>query len=184
MKRLLYKIYRPFYIWWCNYYWKHCRETQTECKLRICDVKHKDESISDYIKKMAARLMEKFEYTSDGEDQLYDSMPPPAEAYSQFINGELADDCDGFAAAMYHIAQMSGIDSKIVSVLSTKNKYGHAVMMFYDGRKWKINDYKTVYSLDVAKDVYQDLAKEYMVYAAEYDYTKHKYRDLGEINEF
>ena len=169
MRKLIYNIWRPFAIFWSNLYWR-IKHAHYDYKVRICDLMRKtDNSISDYIKRSASNVLNKFEYKHDGVEELGDTIPPPAEAYYQYVNGVLKDDCDGFHACLYHLAKANGIESKLIEVFSLNNLFGHCVLAFKDG-DWKICDYDCIMTLEEAREYYKTRCNgEYVEFDVEFD---------------
>ncbi len=175
MLKLLYNLWRPFYIFWSNLYWANAVK---DFILRDVDHIEKEENYTHYLLRMANKLFDNFQYTKDNLEQLGDSIPPPPEAYKRFAEGTLKDDCDGFHSALYHIAHCNGIECKLLSILSVKNDYGHCVLLFKDN-EWKVLDYNNTMTIDVAKKHYKKVTEEFVEYTATFDYKKEKLINEG-----
>lgn len=160
---------------WSNLFW-HIKKPKLDVEFRLCDYKHKDETISEFLLKISKRLMEHFTYTHDGVEQLGDTTPPPPYAYYQFTLGDLADDCDGYHSALYHIAHMNNIECRLYTIISYSNSYGHCVLAFKEDNIWKILDYRTIYTIFLANPHYAELTdNHYIQYARVYNYETNKF---------
>ena len=167
---LLYKIWRKFAVWFSNIHWSFAFKS---CPLNNTDYVQIGESKTNYVKRMSTKIMDAFEYKHDGFDELGDTIPPPAEAYYQFLRGELVDDCDGFHAALYHAAMSNGIECKLIEIFSTKNFFGHCVFLFKD-ETWKICDYTHIMDLDEAYEYYKEKTNNsFVVYEVVWENNKY-----------
>ena len=125
-------------------------------------------------------LYKYFEYTPDGITDLFDSMRFPAECYKKLITSVFKDDCDGFHAAMYHVAKKKGFDAYLLTYIPTDIKEGHTVVLIkYLSRYW-ILDYDKVLVNNSIEEVLNDTVNrrkvELVAYnITEFDYDKGKY---------
>lgn len=141
MKKWLFKLFAPFAnnVWWplwSNFRWRKA--------LKQCEVKSED--IVDNlvkIKVLVKKLYSKFKWVADDLRDLGDSITPPAQNYSDYLNGLLEDDCDGFHSLVYHCLQASGVRSYLMSVVT--DDMSHCVLVFNYKNKWYVNDYNKVY---------------------------------------
>ena len=173
--KLIYKIWRPFAIWFSNFHWNYALKT---CSLNGTDYMKVGESRTKYIKRIAENIMNAFRYKHDGFDELGDTIPPPAEAYFLYTQHELKDDCDGFHAALYHAAELNNIECKLLEVFSTRNFFGHCVLLFNDNG-WKICDYTNVMDLNEAYDYYLDKTKgKFVTYEVVWNGEKYRTKEV------
>ena len=177
-------IWRPIRTFWSNFYWRYVRHAATECPLDDADLRHGDESPTKYICRIDKKVMDAFDYKHDGIEELGDTTPPPAEMYRQMKSGHFADDCDGYHACLYHLADKNGIFCRLLSVLSAVNKRGHCVLLYLNRNgTWHIHDYLNDYEIEGDRDelIYNVYGEKYggtiMVFESEYDYDKGKWRE-------
>lgn len=190
-KVLLYKIYRPFFIWWSNFYW--ITEAQTESltrkELAPEDYKQPEETISEYVMRKSKEIMKYFQYIPDGPEQLGDSVPPPHHMY-RIYKSQLgtptvpyADDCDGYHATISHFLACNGYKPYLLSIHSLNNKFGHAVCAYHANKEgddglWHICDYVCDYYgpdlISIIKHTYNySTDGSWIAFLAEYDYDKY-----------
>lgn len=174
---------RPITIWWSNYYWKTFRAPRYSASITEKEKKKDTETIKEYIKRTTDTVMKRFTYKHDGIDELGDSTPPPPEIYAQYADKnkeDFRDDCDGYHSCLYHFASQSGIDCRLVTILSNVNKYGHCVLGYTDEYGLQhIMDYRTDYTGDTLDDIiiehYHDCTDgAWLVFETKYDYEKNK----------
>ncbi len=169
-------------MWWC--FWSNIRFKNA---LRF-DIETKDEdkafNLKD-IRELVSKLYNKFEWTEDGIDQLWDALTPPPQTYKHYLDGLLKDDCDGFHALVYHCLSSSDIECYLLTANTFSS--GHCVLIFRLDNKWHVNDYSYVYKgfdtiEEAIEDYNLDFPKVYntkeVIYngLVEYDYTKGKYK--------
>ena len=177
-------IYRFFHLPWSNFYWKRIKRAATDYPIADEDLRYGDESAEEYICRIDRKVMDAFDYKHDGAEELGDSVPPPAEMYRQMSEGHFADDCDGYHACLYHLADKNGIFCRLLSVLSAVNKRGHCVLLYLNRNgTWHIHDYLNDYEIEGDRDelIYNVYGEKYggtiMVFESEYDYDKGKWRE-------
>lgn len=129
------------YIWWPI--WSNVRWSKYATKDTFVREEDKVKTLTD-IKNLVVRLYEKFEWTKDGVDELFDSICPPPYNYKRYCDGLLKDDCDGFHSLVYHCLKNSGIECYLLSTCAIGS--GHCVLIFKYRNKWYVNDYRTVYA--------------------------------------
>lgn len=177
MRKLFYSIWSRVWIWWSNIRWKKARKNipfVSKDKIR------KGESIDEYVKRISALLFSKFIYEHDDLDQLYDTIPPPAEMYARYLENHFIDDCDGFHSGLSYFLHNSGIQHRILLVDSLHNSFAHCVLEYYDGAQWKVCDYDSQMTQEVAIEYYKDRCNgDFLVYDYEYDYSKNKFQFLS-----
>lgn len=178
-------IWRPFRTFWSNFYWEHIKHAKTDCAIAGEHLRHGDESAEEYLCRIDDIVMDAFTYKHDGVEELGDSVPPPAEMYSQVVqDGFFSDDCDGYHACLYHLAYKNSVDCELLSILSGKNKWGHAVLTYTDeDGKYHIHDYKRDYCGNdlntLIKTVYSDVCGGVMlVFESKYDYRLGKWHNV------
>lgn len=180
-------IYRFFHLPWSNFYWKHIKHAKIEYPIADEDLRAGSETPKEYMCRIDKSVMKAFDYKHDGPEELGDSVPPPAEMYRQMKEeGHFADDCDGYHSCLYHLADKNGIFCRLLSILSMKNKWGHAVLLYLnnDGT-WHIHDYRADYSTpangdrdDLILEKYADVCGDTMlVFESEYDYKTGSWRE-------
>ena len=194
-KEIIYTIHRYFLVWWHNFRWKKVRETFINDPHYIADNdKIKDgEDINTYAVRASYKLMNEFIYKPDDASELGDSMPPPPYLYKLYKESQMSqnhdsftDDCDGFHGALYHMLAQANANVSIVSVISLKNKYGHAVCGYYDyqnDHKYHIQDYVTNYAnqdLDyLLADAYSEITDgAFIIFKTQYDYDNLVWRNV------
>lgn len=156
MKKFLWKLFAPFAneVWWPNWSNFRWRKAVKECPV---DEEHLAKNLTQ-VKALVKELYKKFKWVADDATDLGDSITPPAQCYSDFLDGLLEDDCDGFHSLVYHCLQASGMRCYLMSVVSDDG--GHCVLAFENKGKWYVNDYSKVYdgyeSLKEAVDAYNE----------------------------
>ncbi len=101
--------------------------------------------------KVAKNINSHFTYKYDGLSELFDSMRFPAQCYSDFKQGSLTDDCDGFHAALYHVAEKNGYDSYLLTYIPTDLMKSHTVLLV------KHEDYYYVFDYNVLRAKSKDI---------------------------
>lgn len=122
---------------WSNFRWKNSIRTNVEVEESIT-------SLED-IAKVARKVYSTFEYTYDDVSQLFDSIVPPGQAYTNYKHQNFKDDCDGFHACIYHILQAKGIPVYLLTIITKPFTRSHTINMFYINNKWYILDYYNIY---------------------------------------
>lgn len=128
-------------VWWpmwSNYRWRN--STRHNIGIEPEDVV---KNLRD-LEKLLKKLLDKFQWTQDGPDQLYDSITPPPRNYERYREGILDDDCDGFHSLLYHCLYNSDIECYLMSTCALKS--GHCVLVLYFEDKWHVVDYGTIYN--------------------------------------
>ena len=83
-----------------------------------------------------------FVYKYDSATELFDSMRFPAQCYKELvIDQKLEDDCDGWSAAMYHLAVKNGFVPYVLSYVTSKVTKSHSVLVFKYGVGYYLIDY-------------------------------------------
>ena len=106
------------------------------------------------LRKVAERLKDNFKYVYDRPKELFDSMRFPAQCYKDFCCGELKDDCDGFAATLYHVAISSGLEGYLLTYIPEDLTKGHTVFVLKKRYLIAIFDYTDVCVSDNFKSVF------------------------------
>lgn len=87
-------------------------------------------------------MLERFTYTYDKATQLFDAMRSPATCYADYVNGQLLDDCDGFHAALYHIADHNNLDCYLLTYMTEDVTKSHTILAIkYATNNWVAFDY-------------------------------------------
>lgn len=109
---------------------------------------------------MAARarsMYQKFRYKYDDFTELFDSMHTPAYCYKMCVTSILEDDCDGFHAALYHLAKSSGFECYLLTYISNPITSSHTILLFKYESRWYIIDYTTMLSYIDEHSIIEDL---------------------------
>ena len=137
--KLLIHIRNFFWIIWSNFYYKskkaELHSTQIDSKDRVKNINEIDHLVK--------KLYRYFNYTKDSIELLGDAIIPPCEAYKQYKEGLLKDDCDGFHSLVYHCLIQSGLRAYLLTAQT--NKSGHCVTIFKFEGLWYVVDYNTIY---------------------------------------
>lgn len=176
MIRLLANLWLKLRVYWSNY----------KNKKNIVNLYVEEKVHSPYeLTKWAHEWYKNFEYTYDGIEDLFDSMRFPAECYYRIKTSILKDDCDGFHAALYHIAIESHLVAYLLSYVDSKIINSHTVIIIkYLGRYWLI-DYDSMIVDDTLEDLLkkQENRRKIEIIAhnlVEFDYDSAKYRIVKE----
>ena len=126
-----------------------------------------------------------FEYTSDGIRDLFDSMRFPAECYYKIKTSIFKDDCDGFHAALYHVATQNKLDAYLLTYVNTTLIKSHTVVLIKQLNKYWVVDYTTMISDDTLSGVIDKVLKrrnvELLTYnLVKFNYNKGKYETVEE----
>lgn len=172
-------------IWWptwSNFRWRNAIKYNLALK-----TDDRINSLSD-ISIILKRVYYIFKYTKDPLNQLWDSIVPPPQNYLNYVNNNLADDCDGFHSAVYHI--LAG--NNIICYLMTANSInsGHCVLIFCYLNNWYIVDYTSIYgpyeTVNLAVEKYNSVyIRKYnskpVLYNGfiEYDYKDGKFKSIS-----
>ena len=152
---IFHKFVNHLWVFWSNIRWKKSERFYKE-------ILEEDSHITT-IKSMGEvvnRVYRKFKYTSDGADQLWDCITPPPQNYLHYVNGELKDDCDGWASIMHFILHYNNIESYVLSVEESWD--GHCVCLFKLNDKWHINDYNDIHKgFDTPSEAIQNYNEHY-----------------------
>ena len=141
----------------------------------------------DQIKMLVLKLYKHFEWVADDASQLWDCIQPPTQCYSDYVNGLLKDDCDGFHSLVHYCLHYSNIESYLLTANPKKISDGHCILLFKLNDKWYVDDYNLIYDgFATAKEAIEDYNKRYpelydcgKVYhngLLRYDFEKGKFR--------
>lgn len=97
-------------------------------------------SLND-IQEISNLVFAKFKYKYDDLSQLFDSIKPPSQAYEEYKNGLLEDDCDGFHSVVYHILVNNNISCYLLTLMTHPLIKSHTVLLFNYQNSWYILDY-------------------------------------------
>lgn len=190
IKLFFYRFARPFRLFWSNLYWRR-KKSRYNVPIREEDKIKKGETINKYIDRATHIIMDTFEYTHDGIDQLGDTTPPPPEIYAQFKEGSVwKDDCDGYHSCLYHLAYENGIMCDLISILSLNNKYGHCVLGYIDEKgNYHIQDYLTNHTgasfEDIIREDYIEVTGGALIwFKTDFDYNEHLLYNIKVENNF
>lgn len=177
MKFIIKYLFYPWWVWWSNIYWKYKKVNTTYPTL-----KEEFIPIDAYLFSTAEKLKKVFTYTKDGPEQLFDTVAPPAYIAKQYYENDIKDDCDGFHAGLLWFAHTKNIECYLIKVTSTKNKYGHTMLLYNNGEKYRICDYTRFYTIDKAKEMFlEKTGGEYAYCIVEYNFDSCKY-ELTDIS--
>lgn len=125
-----------------------------------------------FIVNIAKQMYRNFVYKYDDITELFDSMRFPAQCYSDYKQGILIDDCDGFHAALYHVAEKNGYDSYLLTYISTELSKSHTVLMIKHNNSYYVNDYTVIYKCVSIEKVIEILEKKYDTKIKCYNFVK------------
>lgn len=153
-KNLFWKIISDIAIsWWC--FWSNIRFRKS-IKENIEIKKEENIKTIDDILTLVFKLYQKFKWTKDGFDQLFDAITPPPQNYQHYLDGLLKDDCDGFHSLVYHILYNNNINCYLLTANAING--GHCILLFKLNNLWYINDYKKIYG---GKEDVKEIIQEY-----------------------
>lgn len=138
-KKLLINIGLTWWTGWSNFRFRKALKDNVlldEDKVKNCAE----------IRRLLLRLYDKFNYTDDGVDQLFDAVTPPPQNYQYYLDGEVKDDCDGFHSLLYHCLAKSGIECYLLTVHPTKITSSHCVLLLKLNGLYRVIDYRTIYT--------------------------------------
>ena len=148
--------------------WSNLRNKKniTECPV--------EEKISKplFIVNIARQMYTKFTYQYDGPTELFDSMRFPAQCYTDYKNGLLKDDCDGFHAALYHVAESNSYDSYLLTYIPTKLSKSHTVLLIKHNNYFYVDDYTTIYKCESIEKVIERLENKHNIKILCYNFVK------------
>ena len=106
------------------------------------------------LKKAAANVYLKYTWTQDTFTDLFDCMRTPARCYSDYKQGKLNDDCDGFHACIMHLCNEANIDCVLLTYMVPNINQCHtiAVAKSKTGVYYKI-DYESVNRYDSIEEL-------------------------------
>lgn len=126
-----------WWIPWSNFYFRKSIRSNI-------GIKEEDRVFTvDQIKKLTAKLYNKFTWTEDGPEQLFDAVTPPPQNYQNYLDGGVKDDCDGFHSLVFHCLYNSGIECYLMTANAIKA--GHCLLIFRLDGLWHVDDYFCVY---------------------------------------
>lgn len=169
--------------WWSNTHWNSSKEDD----LPIADEDIVTGVVS--LRRECMRLYEKFSWTGDGIEELFDSILPPPQAYRKSLAGQIVDDCDGFHSVVYHVLSKSGFESYLLTAHT--RSVSHCALLCKIDEMWHVCDYFTVYpGFETAAEAIEDYNKNFVeVYQAKgevfynalikYNYNKGKLRSTS-----
>ena len=121
-------------------------------------------NVSD-VGRVTQELWNRFEYTYDSWDRLYDSIDTPASCWMRaFENTPLRDDCDGFHSAMYWtVSRMGGVRNCLLLTVATREiKQSHSVLIFSLGPSFYLVNYRYVsHALGGVEGTIEDLKRQH-----------------------
>ena len=128
---------------------------------------HLYETIKGYIPStvedisgVSKEVHNRFVYTNDGVDRLYDSIDTPASCLGRaFINPPLRDDCDGFHSALYGLVNYN-FRCSLLTVVTEDIKSSHTMLFILDDGvdRFFYVDYTYVSGMfTIAKDLMDDI---------------------------
>ena len=181
MIKFLHKIGNLWWCFWSNIRWRKSNRFYDEILPEDLTI----HSI-DTMRKVVNRIYAKFKYTADGADQLWDCITPPPANYEHYVNGELKDDCDGWASVMNYVLHKNNIEAYILSAEEIGD--GHCICLFKLNDLWHINDYNSIHKgfksvtecIEDYNKIYEESYKPktpvYYNGIIKYDYQKGKFK--------
>lgn len=101
-------------------------------------------SLLNSLKTISKEVYSKFTWTQDNFEELFDCMRTPARCYSDYKQGALNDDCDGFHACIMQICKASNIDCVLLTYMVPDLNQCHTILVAkYNNSYYKV-DYKNV----------------------------------------
>ena len=156
IKKIIITLVNLWWVFWSNIRFKN-------------DLKDNVLNKEDFIKnrkdleKLVVRLYSKFTYTSDGLDQLGDAITPPPQNYQYYLEGEVKDDCDGFASLLCHCISKSGLENYLMTVSPEELTSGHCILILKLNDLWHVVDYRKVYNgFDTIEEAVKDYNEKYI----------------------
>lgn len=161
-------------MWWV--FWSNLRFKKAVKHISVRD----EDLIEGYdpvtVRKLAKSVYNKFDYTPDGFDKLWDAITPPTQLYKDYTEGNVKDDCDGFHSLLHYflnwgcdkgeeLLKVGGV--YLLSVVARGG--GHCVLVYKYKDKWHVVDYKNVYK---GFDTIEEAVKDYNII------YKDKYKDI------
>lgn len=144
---ILKKLWLKLRVNWSNFLYAK-KNSDIECKNKLNSVSQ--------IQLLAKDIYSKFIYTYDSVFELFDAMRTPSSCYEDYINGGLADDCDGFHAALYYPVEKNGFECYLLTYITTPIKESHTVLLVKIDNKYHVFDYKNHFTLQ-SKDIKTEL---------------------------
>lgn len=124
---------------------------------------------------LASAWYNNFEYTYDGIRDLFDSMKFPAECYYRIKTSIFKDDCDGFHAALYHVAKQNKLQAYLLTYINTTLIKSHTVVLIKQLNKYWLLDYTTMLSDDTLEKVLDKALKRRHVELLTYNLVGYNY---------
>lgn len=111
-------------------------------------------SVYQGLNKIAKNVYSKYTWTQDTFADLFDRMRTPARCYSDYKQGKLNDDCDGFHACIMQICMDANIDCVLLTYMVPNINKCHTVAVAKNktGVYYKI-DYDSVYGYSSIEDL-------------------------------
>lgn len=93
------------------------------------------------IKNIAKEINNRFQYTNDSWDRLYDSIDSPASCVLRtFENPPLKDDCDGFHSALYWFVSHN-FECRLLTTVTEDIKNSHTLLLLKYNQEYYYIDY-------------------------------------------
>lgn len=100
----------------------------------------------EHLATISGKLYNNFVYKADDVTQLFDVMRTPAQCYIELHDDILYDDCDGYHAALYHLAHANNIKCYLLTYITRDIKNSHTFLVAYKSNNyvhgWIGIDYK------------------------------------------
>lgn len=169
------------HLWWphwSNFRWRKAIRKNV-------GIKSEDRIENIYsIEPLLQKLYFNFKWTSDDASQLWDSIMPPPQIYTDYMKGLVEDDCDGFHSLVMHVLKMNGVECYLLAVEAIGG--GHCVLLMRYTKLWWVIDYTHLYNgfsspEEAIRDYEEIYAKKYktkkVFYSGllDYDYDKGKF---------
>jgi len=127
----------------CSTYDNYNSFIEKGCIIENIGIEEKDK-VTTSVEDLIYKVSQNFTY----QNELGEKIKTPSQAYYEYLNGGLKDDCDGWVSLAYHILENNGADCYF-SAFQTKqwekkNIY-HCVLVFNYSNDWYVSNYGLVY---------------------------------------
>lgn len=78
----------------------------------------------------------------------FEEIITPSQAYYEYLNGGLVDDCDGWVSLAYHILTNNGADCYYSIIKGYCKINTHSILTFNYNNMWYINNYSNTYQFN------------------------------------
>ena len=125
--------------------WSNCKNKGDITNIVVTEtIDPKDTAFLTKLRALAKTVYSKFIWTMDNAEDLFDCMRTPARCYSEFKQGTLKDDCDGFHACIMQILKESNIDSVLLTYMMPDLNDCHTILVAKNNNAYYKIDYTAV----------------------------------------